>query len=155
MNIDDCRRLLAYDDWANREVLKGLQTVASPPSRAVELMAHLIAARTILLDRLKGRADTVKVWPGWDLDETARLLEILSTNSATHLDGLNSERFGGSVAYTNQQDARHETRVLDILLHLTTHGADHRGQIAMLLGSAGCRSRNSDFIQLVRSGKLP
>lgn len=154
MDADDCRRLLAYEDWANREVLAALRATAGPPPKAIGLLAHIAAARTLWLDRLRGRSDSVEVFPAWGLDEVAERLERLAGDWTAYLDAVTG-RLDSAVEYRSLNGEPHRNAVTDILLHLALHGPYHRGQIAALLGAAGRTPPPTDFIHAVRRGLLP
>jgi hypothetical protein len=49
-------RLLAYDDWANRQTLTALQAAPSNQDREVRFLAHVIAAEQLWLARLNATA---------------------------------------------------------------------------------------------------
>lgn len=57
------RRMFAYDEWANREALASLKAAGAPPPRSLKLMAHIIAAERLWLERLKQEETAVVVWP--------------------------------------------------------------------------------------------
>lgn len=54
------------------------------------------------------------------------------------------------MSYRSSQGTPFQTSVGDILMHLASHGAYHRGQIALLLRQAGAEPLNTDFITFVR-----
>lgn len=154
MDADDCRHLLAYEDWANHEVLNALRSSAAPPPKAVNLLAHIAAARTLWLDRLRGRSDSVEVFPEWGLDEIADRLDRLATEWAGVLDDADGV-LDRPVSYRNQRGEPYRNTVREILIHLALHGPYHRGQIAALLGAVGETPPPTDFILAVRRGLLP
>jgi len=41
---DHLRRLFAYDEWANREVLRSFQKAGMPPATALKRLAHVLGA---------------------------------------------------------------------------------------------------------------
>ena len=50
---DYLRRQFAYDEWANREVLTAIRAAGSVNERSLQLMAHILAAERVWLERLK------------------------------------------------------------------------------------------------------
>lgn len=154
MDLDDFRRLLAYEDWANQEMFAAVRALADPPAKAVGLLGHLAASRTIWLDRLSGRPAGVVVWPGWDLEEIAARLDRLKGDWADYLGNLTAEGLVAPVVYVDMRGNPHTDRPVDILTHLGLHGPYHRGQIAMILGAAGATPPMTDFIIAVRRDLL-
>ena len=60
-----------------------------------------------------------------------------------------------SVAYRNSKGEPWTSTVGDILTHVVTHSAYHRGQVASELRAAGFEPAYTDFIHAVRQGFLP
>jgi uncharacterized damage-inducible protein DinB len=52
------------------------------------------------------------------------------------------------VPYTRFTGERYQSPISDILLHLVTHGAHHRGQLSAHIAATGLRPVNADFVQL-------
>lgn len=148
------RRLFLYDDWANREVLASLRRAADPPARARTLLGHIIGAGEIWHERLIGRGRSVVVWPDFSLDECEARLDVLRDDWAAFFGDMPDEQLLESVEYTNSAGDHFTNTKMDILTHVVTHSGYHRGQIALLLGSSGLASANTDFILGVRQGKV-
>jgi uncharacterized damage-inducible protein DinB len=148
--IDRMKRLFEYDDWANREALAALSTGVVPPALAV--LAHVLGAERLWLDRLHGRMSAHAVWP--DLLPEHCLDEIVSLESAWEdwLDDLDAEDLERPVAYVNSKGERWTSATADVLNHVLLHSAYHRGQIAMLLRQVGHEPPYTDFIHCVRQG---
>ena len=54
MNLADyLRRQFAYDEWANRDVLAAIRAAGAVNERSLQLMAHILAAEQVWLERLK------------------------------------------------------------------------------------------------------
>jgi uncharacterized damage-inducible protein DinB len=145
-------RLLAYDDWANAEVLASLRAAEDPPARAVRILAHIAAAQRLWLGRMGGDSRSVPAWPEWDLPECASQLGALTGLWSRFLGDPALSEPSRPISYENSRGERWASTVHDILLHLGFHGAYHRGQIATLLGAAGQRAAYTDFIHAVRQG---
>lgn len=47
--VSQLRTMFRYDDWANRETLASLERVASPPARALEVMAHIVGCQWLAI----------------------------------------------------------------------------------------------------------
>jgi uncharacterized damage-inducible protein DinB len=58
------------------------------------------------------------------------------------------------VAYRRFTGEEYQSPVADILLHLTLHGAHHRGQMATYVSGKGMKPINADFIQYCLSNRL-
>src|SRR5436305_14374651 len=61
--LDYLRRLFAYDDWANREVLAALRNAPNPPARSLKLIAHILSAEGLWLARINQEKPSLPAWP--------------------------------------------------------------------------------------------
>jgi uncharacterized damage-inducible protein DinB len=66
--IDHLRRQFAYDAWANREVLATLSASARPTARPLQLLAHILSAERLWLERIRRQPHGLPVWPDFSLD---------------------------------------------------------------------------------------
>ena len=71
------QRLFAYDEWANREVLALLQGSEVPPPRSVKLLAHIVSAERLWLERLRLQKQTYPVWPDFTMAQCKLEVEEL------------------------------------------------------------------------------
>ena len=157
MTIADLRDLFAYDDWANERLLAvtaGLTadqftTPAGEGAASVQsVLSHILAEDWLWLRRAKG--ETPDSPPAWAEDAS---LQTLSTAFA----GVRAERRAFLAAVTDAAlDQRltfrsleghvHRHRVGDMLFHMVSHSAYHRGQAALLLRRVGATPVETDFV---------
>lgn len=145
------RLMFDYDAWANREVLRGLGQ-GTPPQRAVALLAHIVAADCLWLDRIKQRPQRMPVWPALTLSECRQGVEDVAREWRALLEQASSATLEEQRTYTNTKGERWQSTVGDILLHVLLHAAYHRGQIASTVRAAGGEPAFTDYIHAVRSG---
>ena len=148
------RRLLAYDQWANFEVMSFLERAVPSPPRSVRWLAHIVAAENLWLDRIEGRAPTVLVWPDDNIEAVKRELQTLKSRWHSFLNGLTDGALLSSIEYKNSKGESWNSTVEDILIHVTMHSAYHRGQIAADFRAAGLQPPYTDYIHAVRQGFL-
>ena len=142
--IEHFTRLFAYDGWANREVLAGLRTSATPLPRALELMAHIFSSQRFWMERLEQKPHVLAVWPALTVEECDR--------QAAELPVLWKNYLAKPVSYQNSKGEPWSSRKDDILMHLITHSAYHRGQVAMTVRAAGSTPAYTDDIHSIRQG---
>ena len=58
------------------------------------------------------------------------------------------------IPYKRFTGEEYQSPVADILLHLTLHGAHHRGQMATYVSSKGMKPINTDFVQYCLLNRL-
>ena len=152
MSVERFRRELAYDDWANREVLRHLQRESSPPASCVAWFAHILGAQSEWLARIRGTRSELAVWPRLTLDELEPSVAHLREDWTHLLEHLGEIDLARSIAYTNTKGEHWESRIEDVLTHVLLHGAYHRGQIASALREAGLTPPHTDYIHATRTG---
>jgi uncharacterized damage-inducible protein DinB len=144
------RRLFAYDDWANREVLAALRSSANPPARSLKLIAHVLSAERLWLARINQENPSLPVWPELTLTECETEAGKLKSSWAFYLKGCEAAGISAQIKYVNSKGESWTSQIDDILLHVITHSAYHRGQIASDMRAAGVTPAYTDFIHGVR-----
>lgn len=153
MNLaDHFRRQFAYDEWANREVLAAIRASASGRERSVELMAHIVAAERLWLERLKQQPQSTPVWPQADLEQCEAAAAEVARLWREHLDLITAGDVHQSVSYKNSKGEAWTSTIEDILSHVVLHSAYHRGQIASHMRASGQKPAYTDFIHAARQG---
>jgi uncharacterized damage-inducible protein DinB len=152
--VEHLERLFAWDDWANREALASLQRCDPAPPRSLRFLAHIVAAERLWLARMKQEPQPMAVWPELSLRQCATELQALRPLWDERIAGLGPAGLEQPVPYTNSKGERWSSRVEDILLHVVTHSAYHRGQIAADVRASGQTPPYTDFIHCVRQGLL-
>ena len=151
-DVDHYRRLLRYDAWANSEALRSMEKTGAPPPKAVGWLAHIIGAEKLWLSRLLETPTEYPVWPELDLAGCAAALVGLAREWPSYLGQLADADLADSVAYRNTKGELWTSTIGDILEHVVSHGAYHRGQIASGMRAAGLAPAYTDFIHAVRQG---
>ena len=146
------RRLFAYDDWANREVLAALEPLEVPPPRSVKYLAHIVSAERLWLERLRVQKQTYPVWPDFTLAQCKLEIAELGQNWKAYLASLKEDGLSRSLTYRNSKGESWTNTKQDILMHVIMHSAYHRGQIATDMRGAGFTPTLTDFIHGVRQG---
>lgn len=130
----------------------GLASLAPPLERAIGVMSHVAAARTLWLSRIDAAvlAPADGVFPIWDLEtcvaRTAETDEAWSAFAAR----LRAQDLERSIAYRALDGTAYSSTVAEILAHVVNHGSYHRGQAAMLIAQTGTRPPGTDLIGFTR-----
>jgi len=146
---DYLHRLLAYDDWANREVLCALRNAANPPARSLKLIAHVLSAEGLWLARINQEKASLPVWPELTLAQCEAEANKLGISWRSYLEGCKESGLSRQINYVNSKGESWTSQIDDILLHVITHSAYHRGQIASNMRAAGLTPAYTDFIHAV------
>jgi uncharacterized damage-inducible protein DinB len=143
------RLLFAYDAWANEEVVRGLKR-GPCPEHAVALMAHIVAADRLWLDRLKRQRQRMPVWPTLALEECRQATQEVAREWHALWDELSEPMLSEPREYVNTKGEAWSSAVGDMLLHVLLHSAYHRGQIASVVRGAGGEPAYTDYVHAVR-----
>lgn len=159
MNLADyLRRQFAYDEWANREVLKAIRSAGgeNQPAnkRSLQLISHIMAAERVWLDRLKQQPQSVPVWPEPDLVQCEAQAAELGGLWLAFLDLITAGDVSQSITYKNTKGEEWTSTIVDVLTHVVLHSAYHRGQIATHMRANGQTPAYTDFIHGVRQGMV-
>jgi len=145
--------LFVYDAWANREFLAALQVIRTPPPRSARLLAHIVAAEWLWLNRLQGETQRLAVWPEFTVDQSREEFAPLPDLWSRFL-GSAAERLDAPARYVNSKGEPWTSTVHDIVTHVVLHSAYHRGQIATDMRAAGFDPPYTDYIHATRKGLL-
>jgi uncharacterized damage-inducible protein DinB len=150
--VSHLQRLFAYDRWANREVLRSLENLEKPPDRSIQLLAHVISAQRLWLERIEARAQTLPVWPSFTLAQCEEQAIDVGRRLQAYLGETTDAALSRKVGYTNSQGNSFAGEVRDILMHVIMHSVYHRGQIATDMRASGFQPAYTDFIASIRQG---
>ncbi len=151
MNIADYVRQFAYDEWANHEVLVTMQS-GGADERSLSLLAHLLSAERLWLERLKQEPHSAPVWPKLSLENCASQVRETGGRWREYLDHSTEDELAKTISYKNSKGELWRSTVADILTHVLMHSAYHRGQIASHMRANGKTPAYTDFIHAVRQG---
>jgi uncharacterized damage-inducible protein DinB len=150
--IHHLRRQFEYDAWANREVLTIIRGSRASAARSLQLLAHIVSAELLWLERLQHQPQSQPVWPEWGLEQCeARSMEI-GDLWRKYLGGLAPDDLSKTVSYKNSKGEPWTSTVEDVVTHVLLHSAYHRGQIASFVRTSGDTPAYTDFIHAVRQG---
>lgn len=142
--------LLNYERWANRCIIDALETLETPPDRAVALMGHILAAQQIWAGRAEQEPTFISVWEEIPLGWMAETTERQHRKLVSYVASLSETDLLQTVAYTTTKGVSYQSTLLDILTHLSHHAAYHRGQITQLIRPLLPDSPVTDFIVWTR-----
>ena len=145
-------RMFAYDAWANREVLKALQSSDPCPAKSLRWLGHILAAEWLWMTRLQEEDTEVAVWPDLTLGQCQQQIEDLAASWTQCLNGKAESSLTASISYKNSKGEDWSSRIDDVLMHVAMHSTYHRGQIAADMRAAGFTPAYTDFIHAVRKG---
>jgi len=146
--LDQIRRLLAHNSWADAELIAVLRDHHG--TETWREYSHILGAAEVWLSRLEGRRSSTAVWPVLTVNEAESLRQSLIAGYDGYLSGLTVEGLEEIVAYTTSAGQPFRTAIGDILLHVALHGQYHRGKVNLLLRQSENAPAPTDFIAFAR-----
>lgn len=151
MTTDIIGRMYQHLDWANQQLIALIDRDPERTGAIMHLLWHLAAAERVWLLRMRNKDSSVQpVWPTLSREELGALVVQNRDGYSRLLSSVTEDALTAEVLYTNQHGQTFRTRMDDILIHVATHGAYHRGQIATGVRTAGGVPVNTDYIAYVR-----
>jgi uncharacterized damage-inducible protein DinB len=152
--ISHLRRQFAYDAWANSEVLAAVRTRPASAVRSLQLLAHILSAELLWLERLQLKAQSQPVWPELGLEKCEAWSMEVGRLWREYLEALGPDDLAKTASYKNSKGEPWTSTVEDIATHVLMHSAHHRGQIASFMRANGDTPAYTDFIHAVRQGLI-
>ena len=142
--------LLNYEAWANKRVIQALETLDTPPARAVQVMGHILSAQQIWIGRVTNEPTFVAIWEDIPIAWMAETADRQHRKLVTYVTNLAEPELLAPIDYVTSKDQPFQNTVLDILTHMSHHSAYHRGQVVQLIRPMLSDAPITDFIVWVR-----
>ena len=155
--IEQYRRWFTYERDVHRLTLDSLtrltdsQKETASFQKAVDLLAHVIAARRMWLFRFGVTTDPIELFPREvGIETLTALLQQMESDWDRYLASITDEDLERVFEYTSYEGKRFRNSIGDILTQLFGHSWYHRGQIAALVRSLGGEPAVTDFVYWAR-----
>ncbi|NNF06637.1 MAG: hypothetical protein HKN21_07740 [Candidatus Eisenbacteria bacterium] len=147
-SLDLIKQMVLVDVWANDRVLKVMEDASGKePDVARGLLGHIFAAQQIWLSRLQGDGRTeFEVFPKRNLVQLRLEANNMQGLLGAFVQGLSSSDLELEVTYSTIAGVDHSSTMGQMLTHLFSHGAYHRGQINQQLRETGIEPPAVDTI---------
>lgn len=133
----------AYNQMINDKFIKHLQALPIKNDRIHVLMAHIVNAHLIWLERINNKPNTIGPFAPQPIDLLSQMNEI---NSLETVSVIQNKSLDEKIVYTSSQGQKFENTIHEILIHLLNHSTYHRGQINQFLVAEGHTAMISDYI---------
>lgn len=160
-HVEHFRTLQRYEQWAGARVVASLRSALAAggdrasSDRARGIFGHIQMARHEWLFRL-GQISKRQwiMFPDWSVDECAADAARLDGAWSAYLSNLTDADLDGEVRYTSNEGKPFVSLRRDILTHVFNHSTYHRGQIALLVKTAGGAPAATDFVLYSRQAGI-
>ncbi len=155
--VDRYRRWFEYEKDSNAKVLASLDAVgielrsSEAFQKALDLMAHMVAARRVWLNRFGISTQPAELFPQrTQLPELPTLVDNMQREWSDYLQESDDHELSRVFEYQSYDGGRFRNTIEDILTQLHGHSLYHRGQLAMILRSMGAEPAVTDFVYWAR-----
>lgn len=142
MRVTPLEKLVRHNAWANQVWLDALDTIAPEDEYLRRTLSHLLRGEQAWFDRINAETPNRDLWT--PLSETE--LEVLQARHTNLSAALLAGDLDRVVPFQRVTGEQYQSTVADILMHLCTHGAHHRGQMATYASGRGLAAPRVDFI---------
>ncbi|MEX0928985.1 MAG: DinB family protein [Balneolales bacterium] len=139
-------KLVQYTLWANRSWMLFISKEMEQDEYLLKIVSHILLSEQAWFQRISGVKVNRSIWKPLALNELSELQE--THRSEYRL--LMEQDPGRIISYQRFSGEAGRSALSDILMHLTTHGAHHRGQMAAYASARGVQPVNTDFIRYSR-----
>lgn len=151
---DRFRHWYEHERDCNAKTLAMLESVpaerrSSPDfQRAIELMAHMVAARRMWLFRLGHGPQPPGGWSpqGGSFADLSGMISAIEALWVKYLQGLTDADLALELEWPVSDGSRWRWPVEKILTQVSCHAWYHRGQIVALVGAVGGKTMSTDLI---------
>lgn len=150
--IGQLREMFAYNDWANRRIAVALKSI--PYGREHRIFAHLLTAEKEWYERLYGKDSTgADFWPELSIEDCGSLARSAAENYEKMLRRFEEEGLDLIIKYRTSSGELKKNTVREILFHVLTHSATHRGNITLKIREHEFEPPKIDYIIYLRETK--
>ena len=146
--------LFDYDKHASELMLQCI-LANNTSEKAVQLMAHVLAAQQIWLSRCENvQPSNFILWPAWPVSSLHQYIECNHQAWMSFLKQLDEQDFETEINYKNTKGEAFCSRLDNLLGHVINHGTHHRAQIGQLLKFNGAALPQTDYILFLRERNI-
>jgi uncharacterized damage-inducible protein DinB len=139
-------KLVAHCEWANNAWRDFIEARAASDDWLRQRISHIMLGERAWFQRIHGKEPGREIWRQLSFSELGQLAE---EHHRVYADLLTQD-LTRMIAFQRFTGEMYESPIADILLHLTLHGAHHRGQMATHASAVGLTPINTDFVQYCR-----
>ena len=108
-------------------MLSALKASARASEHPRLLLAHILSAERLWLERITKQPQSLPVWPDFSFEQCDAQIAELGRLWREYLGELSPAGLSENVSYQNSKGEAWSSSVVDILTHVILHSAYHRG----------------------------
>jgi uncharacterized damage-inducible protein DinB len=143
-------RLNAHRDWANGTMIDWHAAQAEPEPYCQKMLSHILLAEEVWLGRILEKPYRHPWAALLPVDEMRSMREAHRAGWERLLAGAQGP-LDRVISYRTFAGGDMSSSLIDSFLHVCSHGAYHRGQIAAQAARAGLKIPSTDYILFARA----
>ena len=144
--MTDLVKLTDYSIWANELWIGFVENNFPGNEYLLKRMGHILLGEQAWFQRIAGEEPDKDIWKLMTIPELKEIHRIHRDVYNRLLNG-SSQSLERTLSYQRFTGEKYQSPVSQILLHLSMHGAHHRGQMATYVSAKGVVPINTDFVQ--------
>jgi len=125
-------RLFNYNHFTNKQINNVL--LARHTAQAVKLMAHLLSAEQLWLQRCKHISTAgISSWPEGNAETFDTIIDANHREWIAFLNGVTEDAFEKAIHYQNSIGEHFDSTLSDMITQVLNHGTHTRAQIGQIL----------------------
>lgn len=157
MELEEIRKLYAYNQWANDEVLASIAGLSWEELTGKDgtsfgslwgTLVHIFGVELLYPQRWRGKSPPAL--PSQDsiagVEALRKYWEDVRADQRAFIDGLTEDRLVQRLDYINLQGEKFGYPLVDQMRHLVNHSSYHRGQVSLQLRRFGRTVRPTDYL---------
>jgi len=139
----ELNKLIGHTLWANEEWITFIDASFPADEYLLTRMSHILLGEQAWFQRILGEEPDRKIWQTLTIPQ---LRELHAKHKRIYGE-LRAGNIARVIPFKRFTGEAYQSPISDILLHLTLHGAHHRGQMATYVSKQGKPPINTDYIQ--------
>jgi uncharacterized damage-inducible protein DinB len=145
-------KIVNYNHWANEALIEVISQNNINDEYILKMLSHILNAQRLWFNRInKDNNSNVEIWKIYTLENIKTKNDGIAEIFVKLVANMKLKDFNKKIEYQTQDGETYVTSIADILIHLASHDAHHRGQIAAKLRTLGINPPQNSYIQYVRS----
>ena len=145
-------KLFNYNGWANSKLADTMKNQNIIDKTVLRLFSHVVLSEQIWMLRMENDDYANKNF--WQILTLSECENIIKENQLKYKSLIDEKNFLDNITYKNSKGIEYTNSIFDILIHVSTHSAYHRGQIAKEIRKLGKEPVLTDYIAYIREKKI-
>jgi uncharacterized damage-inducible protein DinB len=137
------QKLVRHCVWANECWIDFIAATGDSDEYVARRVSHILLGEQAWFQRIAGEQPDRDIWRMMSVEQ----LRAMHGKHEGIYESVLSGDLDRIITYQRFTGEKYQSSISDVVLHLVTHGAHHRGQVAAHIAASDQRPPNTDFVQ--------